>query len=80
MIVIAGVYHEHRYLTSVAHAQFAYLVDKLNVKPASVKLKIDFRRSSANAKKRNKKTNFQQMEIMVQTLEKEHILVIFNLF
>jgi hypothetical protein len=32
MIVIAAVYHEHRYLTSVAHAQFAYLVDIAQVK------------------------------------------------
>jgi hypothetical protein len=32
MIVIAAVYHEYRYLTSVAHAQFAYLVDIAQVK------------------------------------------------
>jgi hypothetical protein len=53
---------------------------KSNVKPASINLKTDSCRSSANGKKRNKKTNFQQMEIMVQTLENEHILVSFNLF
>jgi hypothetical protein len=67
MIIIAAIYHQHRYLTSVAHAQFG----QSNVKPVSMNLKIDSCRSSANVKKRNKKTNFQQMEIMVQTLEKE---------
>jgi hypothetical protein len=46
--------------------------------PASINLKMDSCRSSANVKKRGKKTNFLEMEITVQTLEKEHILMVFN--
>jgi hypothetical protein len=44
------------------------------VKPASINFKMDSCRSSANVKKRSKKTNFQQMEIVVLTLEKEHLI------
>jgi hypothetical protein len=35
MIIIAAIYHQHRYLTSVAHAQFG----QSNVKPVSNEFK-----------------------------------------